>query len=326
MSLLSSIEEIKEVAAVNLTLDYSSIAPYIRQAERKYIKDILGATLYNQLQAHYDSSSSSSSSTSVALSGLLEEVQIALANLGLWLYLTHVGPVQISDSGITEAMGNDQRGARKFILDAINDSHKQTAFDELDRLLEYLEVNVGSFPDWKASSSYTIYKDRLLYRTSLFQTYYPINDSRRVFLQLKPFIKAAETQSIINIIGKPLYDAILAEIQGNSVSPENEKLLEYIREATVYTCLHKALPVLSLKLTDRGLTLDGLEAGTDSGTVQKPADGARINALIRQIESETTRSLSALKDFLEANASTYPLYTVSTLGRVDQSDKSVFFF
>jgi len=324
--LLTEISEIKRHVSINMTMDFNSISPYVELAERKYIKPILGLPLYNKLQAEHNGSGTASGSSASALELLLVEVQWALAYLAVWEYVVHIGGAQISDAGITEQATGDQKAARKWVNDQVQQSHGATAMEGLDSLLQYLEQNKSDFSDWEASGNFTLYFDCLTYSTATFEQYYPISNSRRVFLALKPSIRAAEKQILKPLLGASLYTLLLTELKANNLSSVNKALLPYVQEAAVYISLQKALPQFSLKVSERGLVLDGAEGTLEQNYTQKPADSMKIGALQREIDTQASMAVDRLQSFLNANADDYPLFTVPTDNTVDQTDKKGWVF
>lgn len=324
--LLTEIHEIKRSVAINMTMEFASIEPYVLLAERKYIKPILGLPLYNKLLAAYNSSGSASGSAASALDLLLAEVQWTLSYLAVWEYVVHIGSAQISDAGITEQAVGDQKAARKWVNDKVEQSHGATAMEGLDSLLAYLEVNKASFPDWEASGNFTLYFDCLTYSTATFEQYYPIGNSRRVFLALKPSIRAAERQRLNPLLGSALYTELLTQLKEGTLTALNKALLPYVQEAAVYIALQKALPQLAVKVTSRGLTLDGAEGTLEENYTQKPADSMKIGALQREIDTQASMAVERLQTYLNAKAADYPLFVVPTSTAIDQSEKKGWVF
>jgi len=322
--LITSIAEIKRFVAINITLDIVSIEPYIKLAERNYIKPILGTVLYDKLVAEYESSASSSASG--ILDALLEQTQWALSYLAVWEYVKHVGSAQISDAGITETATGDQKAARKWVNDQVEQSHGATAMQQLDQLLLYLEDNRTDYPDWESSGNFTLYFDCVTNSTKVFEEYYAIGNSRRVFLALKPAIRTAERQAIKPLIGASLYALLLSQVKAASLTPANLALLPYVQEASVYLALQQAIPQLAVKITERGLVLDGSEGTLEQNYTQKPAESMKIGALMRDIGLQVERSVNALTVFLNDNAADYPLYTVPNSDTIDQKDSKGWVF
>ena len=71
-----------------------------------------------------------------------------------------------------------------------------------------MEETPAKFTDWTGSSEYSVYKDLLVHKTSEFNSYFFIHNSRQTFVALRPTIKIVHDQFIEPVIGLALLEAL----------------------------------------------------------------------------------------------------------------------
>ena len=104
-------------------------------------------------------------------------------------------------------------------------SFKKSAHEALDELLELMEANPSKFDPWIKSANHTVYKELLVNKTAVFNSYYHIFNSRQTFVALRPNIKICEDQFIAPVIGSALLKALKAK-QTKEHRIEVKKLLQ----------------------------------------------------------------------------------------------------
>ncbi|WP_340074546.1 DUF6712 family protein [Leptobacterium sp. I13] len=228
---------LRKFLSVNGSVDHDNVAPYLIKAERTFLKPLIGAA---QL-AVFDEAV-----TDAIVKGAQELAQEAVANYGYYLYLP-IGAVQITDSGI-HVMENEQtRPASDKQFKELQRSFKVAAHEALDELLAFMELSADKFTEWFQSESYTVYKDLLVNKTSTFNTYYHIFNSRQTFVALRPTIKVVEDQFIKPVIGEGLLAALKTN-QSNTYRKEVKKLLQQSVVAfTIMKTVDNGLFVLDAK-------------------------------------------------------------------------------
>jgi len=196
--IIKDIATLKEYISVNNSLTHDNIKSYLRSAEREFLKPLIGK---DQLAIFDDPVSDP-----IVLEALVL-AQEAIANLGFYLYLP-IGAVQITDSGVHVVDGTSSSPATDKQFKELQRSFKSAGHKALDELLEFMEDNAAKFGPWVGSDSYSVFKDLLVNKTSIFNKYYYIFNSRQTFIAMKPNIKSVEDQFIVAPIGKELLKAL----------------------------------------------------------------------------------------------------------------------
>lgn len=133
-----------------------------------------------------------------------------------------------------------------------------------------------------------------------FKAYSPIPDNYNV-KELKPYFHVAEKLWIEPIIGTPLYEELLDQVDKDNVTSENATLLLNIYPLLAFAIVYEGLPFISYHLSQVGIT-KGKSDNSDSVATN---DVNYINTTLRN-QCETMKAL--LKNFLDEHSDTYPLY------------------
>ncbi|NHZ84413.1 MAG: hypothetical protein GWP19_00850 [Planctomycetia bacterium] len=267
-TLFTTIEQIQDYITVDVSSNERTILPYMLQAE-KFTTEIVGKALRADLIEVVHGNNDEEK-----LKDLLKIVRLPLANFG-YMLATEKMNVNVGEKGFTVTENQNLAPASQWRVDNFRESVKQSGYDGLEDLLEFLEDNVKHYPHWEMSKAYSFNKQFFINNAEEFKTAIKKEITRVKFLNLKPFIHQIERSYIRKTTCPRLFDVIKNEILGGKVSPNNLKLLnEYIRPAVCYLALDK-------KEENENWELEGI------GYVEE------------------------LQDFLNNNADNYPDYKIS---------------
>lgn len=289
---------LKDHVPIDLDNDYKTILPDLVFAEENYIKKILGSVQYEALLANYEADSLGPEEAI-----LLDKCQVALVNLAYGIYSV-IGQVSITDSGIRIQTNDNYKTAFQWQIDDIQNNYFFKKGDYyLDKVLEYLEQEKAVFIAWAASEAYTITRQFFVNSTEEFENYYGINGSRRTFMALQSIMRKVEAFRILPVLGKDLYATLKAEILADSVSADNQELMEIIKPAFVHFTVAKACRELSVEILPNGIIInESYSAGnTAKGKIKAPDN--LIESKIQEAEKDGGTYLDQLRDKLNAEAS-----------------------
>ena len=145
-----------------------------------------------------------------------------------------------------------------------------------------------------------VIKPWTLINENYFKTYSPVPDNYNV-KDIEPYFKVAEEIWIKPLIGVPLYDELLEEVNTNNVSPENSTLLLMLYPYLAFAITHEALPFISYHLSEVGLTV----GHSDNSTA---APVSEINLISTRLRSTLETLKSNFKKWLDDHSDSYPLY------------------
>ena len=145
-----------------------------------------------------------------------------------------------------------------------------------------------------------VIKPGTLINEAYFKQFSPVPDNYNI-KDIEPYFKVAEEIWIKPLIGVPLYEELLEEVNTNNVSPENSTLLLVLYPYLSFAIVFECLPFLSYHISEVGIT-KGKSDNSDSVSIN---DVNYINAHIRE-QVEVMKS--QLKKFLNEHSDSYPLY------------------
>ena len=293
-TLIKDISELKQYVSVNQNLKFASIEPYIKQAERKYIQTVIGDTLYDDY------------CTTVPTGIELKAFKLfceASSNLAWFLYLP-LANVQVTESGISVTEGTNFKAAEWWQIRDLRRSFLEAGFNAIDEALKIMESDEASFSPWELSEGYTIFKELFVKRAETFNRWYNINNSRRTFLALNPYLLEAHHQYFTGKLNEDTRTAI------NSASTSSQKeVLELLQASQVNYAVVKAITSGAFDMT-----LNGLQPKLSE------LPNTKLNVLeSEQIERITKERLTAGEEYYKkavevivANPADFPDYTTAT--------------
>lgn len=315
MALFKTTAQLKDYLSVDINTKFASLLPFITEAEQQFIIPLIGQTLYDLVNTEYNANTLSADNTA-----LLPYIQRPLAYYAQLLSISSL-TVTFGDRGIREHLSPESATAprwkeEKLQLDALTKGDRYA-----DLLLKFLEDNAtdSKYASWYDDSTLnTKMSGVIVYKTSIATQYIPINESRRLFLKLKPFIKKAEG-IVPKIISKTEYDALVGAIQ--TPGTLDEKWVNLLQKLYPYICkiaLYMAMPMLRVSLVDGGLFL---YSNTDLLRLQ-PASASDVSELRKSLKEAPfgyDSDEQELIQFMIDNVATYTLYAASNAytGRPD---------
>ena len=141
---------------------------------------------------------------------------------------------------------------------------------------------------------------QVLITEDYFKTYSPISDNYNI-KDIKPYFHVAEKLWIEPIIGTPLYEELLDEVEKDEVTPENATLLLNIYPLLAFAIVYESLPFVGYHLSQVGITKGKSENS-------EPVSINDVNYISTQLRNQCETMKKLLKKFLDENAEHYPLY------------------
>ncbi|MBE7688454.1 hypothetical protein F6A46_09420 [Tenacibaculum finnmarkense genomovar ulcerans] len=237
--IVQTTDQLREHISVNGSVNIENLSPYLRKATRNFLKPLIGTAqiaVFEQTQTD----------------PILIEAQVlareVVANFGYYLYLP-IGAVQASDAGFFVVDSENTKQASDKQFKELQRSFKKSGHEALDDLLDYMEQSADKFLDWFNSDYYTVYKELLVNKTSIFNKWYYIFNSRQTFVAMMPTIRIVEDQFIKPVIGSELLD----DLKSNQTIQERKEVKEYLQQAIVAFTVMKTVDNGMFILDARGM-------------------------------------------------------------------------
>jgi hypothetical protein len=306
--LFKTIAELKTyIPTLNQNTAWATMRPMVEHAERKYIVQLISQAQYDALNSGYNAAPQTLTAHQLAL---LPYVQKALTYYAFFEALPMLGAM-VSDMGITEQTSNEGTASptRQWVFNQLRDNVISTADYAADALLSFLEINHANYPLWKASTAYTITKELYLTSVADFEAHIPLGGSKRVWLNIRPFVSLCEIEYIVPAISQKLHDDLKAKIlltPGTALSAAYAKLLPKIQRTLAWLALYKALPFQAVQFTP-GVGITSVSTA-DGHTAKTAADRIRYETAVTAATSSGMSFLRDLKKYLDDHADDYPNY------------------
>lgn len=250
--------EISELLGyMDADMKYDRLKPDVRTATNELIR-LIGQPMYDAILAAYQSDSPE----------LSDLVYAARYPIAVRAYALFAPSNDLAHTNNGRKMRKDDKEVAPFehMIVRDNEAQERRYYRALDDLLTALEANTT----WKNSEAYQKVNRLFIRTTDEFDEYFRI-ESRLILYKLEPGIRKCEEDEIIPRIGQAKYGQLKAFITGTEPIPaEDKKLINLIREASVYYSLAWAMTRLSVTIFPEGV-LQAYTSDRDTIKIKQPA-------------------------------------------------------
>jgi hypothetical protein len=315
--LLKNITEIREVLKIGSSVDFDVLKPVIETVELNYIRKVLGAEIYDVLQAYYDAGAPPINIEkpegvllrNPQLNKLLKLAQSCEVHLAYWFGFDLLN-VQILNDGFKRTETEKVKGLFKYQEDNLKDFFKHAGFNGLDTMLEYMDgPDKEMFPEFHQSTAALALKEMFIPRTDIFDQYYSLGNSRLIFNRLKPHMKTIEDLRIKIVLGELNYAFIKAEMVKAEPDARVTAILPHIARPIVFLSTALLMEETASDLSDKGLVFESITSNSTDHSNRGPAGEPRIAAMIKRNQNLGESYMVLLRNYLLDNASEWNNYT-----------------
>lgn len=147
----------------------------------------------------------------------------------------------------------------------------------------------------------TVVRPYTLINEKYFKAYCPVPMNFNME-EILPFFNVAEELWLIDVLGVPLYNELLQQVNDNQVTELNSTLLLKIYPYLSFAICYEALPFIGYHFSEVGVT-KGKSENSDSVSIND------MNYISNTLRTQVELLKRYLKKFLDDNAALYPLYT-----------------
>lgn len=283
-----TIEELTAIIPINAQNDIAEFSEQFKTVQTKELIPIFGKSFIQLMLTAYNDVTPPTDPDVLEVINLFQKVTgpIAVANL------TYFKNVDMS-TFMSERTDGDFTAAKQWRVDDLRDYLYNSGFDAIDQILEAIESSASTvFTPFKASEYYTQIKGSLIDSVQTFNTWHNINQSRRVFMLLRPNIRFIEQFQI-----KSQFAPIYSDLGTNEYSEIKTLLQALIVKKTII----KAIDLNILNFTDKGLRIR-----TRDRNVENQISKADVEAkaqMIREAQEEADFLTQTALTELNKNAS-----------------------
>jgi hypothetical protein len=297
---------IRQFVKINFINNATSY-PDFAQAEEKYLLPLIGQELYDVVVAF-----SAAAPVDTTDQELLKKCRAVVVPLAYLIDLPTI-QVQITDAGLRNLSTENLQSAHRWEYNEVRELLMDKGAMAIDALLKFLFAHAADYGEWTSSQEYEQARELIFKTGEEFDRFFRTGQPHRVFWELRPLIREVEDFHISSAIGEEFYKALKED---PAPTDEEKKALELIRKSVAQTTIVKAIEKLSVKITDKGFTIQ-LSAGSAdaSNSGDKEAKDNQLSMLYNSCERSGDSYLVQLKEYLNKNASVnlFQLYFESAL-------------
>lgn len=291
--LINSDVDFKQHVVLAATFDFKKVAPYRKRSDRKYIISMIGLEQYQALVDYIGEDA-----IILEVKDLFSE---ASANFLLYTALPTINTL-ITNSGTkttetTQSKDSDWRDVRDLKRSLIN-----TANEAIDLAMEVMEANSNLFTSWKSSDYFTVFNNMVIRHTQTFNTFYNIQNSRKTFIALKPYMLEVEVQYLLPALGKCTLDFL----KKTSDAPVVKIAQEYLQQTVVAFTVSKAALTGTFSITDTAFVLATEELSWEKKKLE--LDENKLQRLRQDRESSAGNYLKNLTKIIIDNPDVFTCF------------------
>lgn len=289
-------EEIKRYEAVSATCSFETFEAPLRTAYNKFLLPVLGDSMSERLIGLYADTEPSLNPGSTKDEQLLFLAQCANLLLALWNSYQSLNVV-VDDGGMRNMLGENSAGPYKYQENALKKYYRNSGFDALDRLFDFLVKNKDEYAEIKESHAYKQRIGGIVKNAAEFDSYYPIGSSSLIFIAMRAEMKRTEDNIVAPRLGD-LYDELKEAMQSDSMSPELEELRSKLVPCVVLYAVSKSA-LCNAKLTDKGLYFSSIDSagGYD---IEQPADKEMMVRVSRSAKEDADNYWQKVARYVES--------------------------
>ncbi len=295
--IIKTTEEARKYLAVNAAFTFGSISPSIKRAEREYLIDVMGKELLGVLDTAYNAEDGLTD----RLTALLPYAQAAAVNLGFMLYIP-IGNIQISEKGIQVVTEENRKPAPLWAKEELQNTLKDSGFADLEALQMFLDENQNNYPEWVDSSAFDRVKELFVNTASAFSQIYPIGNSWRTFVRLKPIMRNVEEDLFVSALGEEYFNELKEKFRDEDANSDDKKVLAKLNKAIVFYTVAEACRLLPVELSENGLSIKSY-MGNGINKQEQAAPSSLISNLTDVTSKKAQEYLEQMKSFMNSVAS-----------------------
>jgi len=323
--LVNSLAKFKDYVQTTAGFNFNQIEQHLLKAQLTDLTRIFGASFIAAMDTRWNNGAPSPA-LSAHESAVISLLQTAQANLGYVKALPFLS-VQNTSSGAAQAETQTNKPLFKWQKLEIEDGALENAWEAIESAILYLIANrtESAFSTWKDSDAENAQLAYFINYAADFNNYYGIANSRRTYEAVKSSMRDAEQVHVKRVLGLPLFNAIKAEVLARNVSSDNAIILEMIKASVANITMGTAIYKGDFRFDENGARLVSTNStGSDTSKIKGLADPTTKRDISTTCMELGRNYLMELSQYLEDNATTYPLYVPTTDVQFDNSTGASF--
>ncbi|MCX6272209.1 MAG: hypothetical protein NTU44_13515 [Bacteroidetes bacterium] len=265
------------------------------------LRILIGSDLFKAIDTYYHSADfnqvDEQDTHRQVLNELVRRIQQPLAFYAYRNYACHADLTH-SDKGRQIHVSETEKPAFEWMIERDDQSMLAKAHKLTDRLLTYLEENKEDSliqEKWTNTDVYRLTRELFINSAKEFEEVFPIEGSRRFFLKVVPFIREAEQNQVLSVLGKDLFAELKAVILSGEITSDQRELIRLIRIPLALFTMVTAIKRLSVEVLPEGI-FQNFIPGVQTLRAKNPSPMEFKAELAGHLETEARRNLIVLQE------------------------------
>lgn len=191
-------------------LEFNEIKPDVINAQEEVAKYVGSAIVKKAIDHYISEAYNDEHSEYKKLNTLVELVQSAVT-IQAYRDFAKNNDVTHTSTGRKARLDKDHEEVNQRLIDTDDLALLQKALKAIDRLIKFIDNE--KFPEWTSSTQYKSTRELFLWNAELFDSYFPIEASRRIFILIAPMIRKVQIDRIKSRLGNELYASMLTKVK-----------------------------------------------------------------------------------------------------------------
>lgn len=250
----TGIDELKELTGFLYSYNnFENIRTDLELAQED-MAGLISEELMEVADVHYNSEDFGAEGYEI-LTELVKKIQLPLAYFAIHSFSQNAD-ISHEDSGRKVKIDAErEKMPWEWMLDKDEKAILKKAHKTTDRLISFLEKNIAEdvLSAWADSDARKAIKGQFIDSAEIFNSIYPIDNSRRFFLVIAPFIREAERKYIKPALTPTTFDEIKTALGSDEGYADDDGILDYIRTPLAYFAMSIAIDRLAVEVLPEGV-------------------------------------------------------------------------
>lgn len=256
---------------------WDTVKAPLRNAYDLFIAPLIGDEMSKKLIEIYNKINRNDSEKK-----LIRLAQRANILLAFWYDYAELN-VLMGDSGFKRQESENVKTPFKYQEKQLRDGWKTKGFNAMDDLLEFLEKNIETCPDYLQSENFTLSKQSIIQNTEQVNAIYFINHSRLTYLRFRTHFRVVEDTILAPRMGDLLLQ-LKSELKKENPDEKFIELQKALQPVIVFYSVRRLL-LETGDLSDKGLFFASLKYD-DGEEKTQPVSDERVTHQARQAETD----------------------------------------
>jgi len=317
--LINSTAELKQaMGAVRTDLKFEAIQSFVDDAEINHIIPAIGQAQYDALR---ETGLDATQARALAL------LRKSVSNFTIHYYAAF-GAVSIDETGITVLKDDRRLPASDKKVFQLRTQSRLDGFKALEATVNFLEANRSAFSPYISSQAHTDNRALFTNTTADFERGINLRGNSEVFYSLRSTMRMVEENYLEPVLGETVTNALRAAILINTLSTDQQQLLQKIWATVPYLTIGEAIPMRLVEMDGSGLISASNKSNSDNIEELSPGETRKLQAMMNSMLQNGQTQLAKLKKWLNANADKFSGYTaadIEALAKLNDEDRSFYF-